>query len=71
MHQARMMFDLQQGRYFDRPGPTDSLQIVTNQVDDHHVLGLVLGLQIGFGRPGPLDRPRSHHIPVPAQKQLG
>ena len=43
MMDGRMALDLEQRRDGDRAGLRDQLQIIAHQVNDHQVLGLVLG----------------------------
>ena len=45
------------------PGHADVLEVVAHEVDDHDVLGLVLGQQVGRGAPGALDRGRRRRRP--------
>jgi len=59
-------------RHRDRARFTHPPQVVAQQIDDHHVLGAVLGIadeigggggikiRVGAARPGALDRPRLH-----------
>ena len=53
----------------------DPRQVVPLEVDDHHVLGRVLGRREQLGAPAarhrPLDRPRPHTAPAPCQEELG
>ena len=69
--EPRVLLDGAQRRRPDRARPADVGQVVAHQVDDHDVLGVVLGQH---GRPGPgrpLDRARLHEVTVAAQEQLG
>ena len=56
----------------DGAGPADVRQVVADQVDDHDVLGVVLG-QHGRRRSSavPLIGPRLHQVAAAAQEQLG
>src|SRR5690606_7617612 len=46
-------------------------QVVPHQVDDHHVLGVVLLQQVGRCLTGAFDRTGLDHVAVPGQVQLG
>ncbi len=59
-----------------RPVLAHSAQVVAHQVDDHHVLGPVLGaggqvLRRAAARSRPLDRPGLDRSPAATQEQLG
>ena len=56
--------------HLDRAGHRDRAEVVAHQVDDHHVLGPVLGGEPGGGRGGALDRPRLDQVAGAAQEQL-
>ena len=69
-------------RYADRAGLAAATQVVAQQVDDHQVLGTILGAAdqlIGIGlvvcsagtaRAGALDRSRLHAPPADLQETL-
>ena len=64
-------------------GSGDAAQIVAAQVDEHHVLGALLGIALravgelgvlgrgGAARPGPGDRVSRHAVALDANEQLG
>ena len=59
----------------DRAGDADAREVVALEVDDHDVLGGVLGrgeeLCAAAEGPGPLDGPRPEHVPAPREEELG
>jgi hypothetical protein len=76
-------FGVQQASDLDAAGHAGPAEIVPHQVDDHHVLGPVLGRLLKLaalscgpapgGRPaaGSLDGPGQYRPPGPAQEKLG
>lgn len=69
--EARVLLDHAQFGHGHAAGGADDPQVVADQVDDHHVLGVVLVEEVRLGAPGPLDRPGLDDPAVPAQEQLG
>ena len=75
-------FDDTQTRHADRSRRTDFRQIVAQQIDDHHVLGLILFAFTQFvlreeirfrsmpSPPSPFDRPRLDHSLLHANESL-
>jgi hypothetical protein len=57
-------------RDLDRAGDRHPAEVVADQVDDHHVLGVVLGQQPGCGGSGSLDRAGLHDVALAPQEQL-
>ncbi len=53
-----------------RAGQADPGQVVAHEVDDHHVLRPVLGLQLRRGAPGSLDRSGADGVAIPLQEEL-
>ena len=58
--QPRVLLDRRTGRGRSRvPVAQTRPEVVADQVDDHHVLGVVLLQQVRLGAPGALDRART------------
>ncbi len=72
MGEAGMLLDGEERGHVDRPVLADAAEVVAGQVDDHQVLGMVLGAR-GEDRPvdgRSLDRTRLDRTTVDAQEQL-
>ena len=66
-----MVLDREQRRHADRADLADPTEVVADEIDDHHVLGLVLGQEAVGRRRGALDRRRPHQAALAAQEALG
>ena len=60
-----------QGRDGDGADGADAAEVVAHQVDDHHVLRVILLLEVGPGAARALDGTRLDGAPVAAQIELG
>jgi hypothetical protein len=47
-----MLLALAEHRNLDAAGAGDRTEVVADQIDDHHVLGPILGSELGAGRCG-------------------
>src|SRR6202011_1908947 len=68
--QAGMLLNLAQRRYLNRAVVTTAPEIVASEVNDHDILGTVLGAgsQGRCGGPCPLDRPGLDLRPAPREE---
>ena len=66
-----MRLEVEEPRHGDGARPADASEVVADEVDDHDVLGRVLGQEPVGRRRGALDRRRPDARPVPSQEQFG
>ena len=71
VHEARVRLDGEQGRHLHRSPLAHPAEVVADEVDDHHVLGPVLGQEVVDGGGRALDRRRPHPVAVAGEEPLG
>ena len=75
LQQRRIGLDREQRRHLDAAGAGDAGEIVAQQIDDHQILGALLGIGgegggIGVGRRGALHRPRGEAARLEREEQF-